>query len=1282
MKKQLPSLKRLKTLFYSLCLILCVNFGWSQTTVFHETFGTAAVASGYTGNTSTTPSALTYTIGTSTSNTGVMKSEIALASGNGFLKNVTTASSTNAKIYYSAPFSGLLNSNLSSNTGKITWTVNLRTTRVTVMATGLGDTNQYGGVILASTGSVIGAPSTTTGYAVLFTRSTLNAAANTIKLVRMTVGFGSTSSSALTPTLISSADITSGFTNYRSVKVTYDPATATWELFTRDDGASAFADPESGSYTSAGTSTDATYTSTAMSSYGFFSNSTSGTTGMESDNYKIVLDPPASSPSITSQTALTAFNYAFGSGPSASQSTLITGANLSNPIAINTALLSNYEVSLDNFASAAATGTLTVASGSILSIRLKAGLSAGTKTDTITLTSGATTVTLSPSGSVSAVYTYVSGALSGSSNWTPSVTSFSETGAIFLIQSSVTTDFSWTLGTGSKIILGNASLAGAILTIASASPITGIIDIPAASSGSNSLVLQDATTFPTFGALHSTSEVHFQVTPTAINISSNFGKLFIDGNSTMSLGATGLTSTATIQTSLTVASGSTLSIASTGTSYIYMNSGAVATISGTFRTSRQGGFVSFSNSIVNTTSATYTALQFKDAEIPATSLLLAGGTIEFNRGNSATVQIITPRSDYNNLTISDGGTGAANKSLASSLTVSGTLTLYHRWGSTITGAGSIIMGNGATIVRTAGDFGTAPIFGTTVNVTYNGINNGIAPTNVDITSGFEIPTATTVLNNLTIATTTQTVTLNSATAVNNKLTLTSGTLATGGLLTLKSNVTKTAVVAPVAAGITGNVIVERNIPIGHRAYRLLSPATTGGTINANWQEGGLVTTVGGISNPFLTYGTHITGAGGSANGFDTTTSNAASIFTYDNITPAWTALANTSGTLTAGSPYLVYIRGSRLATNIDASLGNDATTLRTTGTLTIGTVPVSGLNATANGFSVVGNPYQAQVDMNKVLVTNATAVNLAPFYYVVDPKLGGKGAYATVDLVTPGLSTAVDANQYLQPGQACFVQTVAASAAALNFTEADKFEGVQTSVFRTKNIATARLLLTLNDASAKALDRLVVAFDASESNAVNQNDAAKLTNFDESMATSNSSKLFAIEKRAIPTDTDEIPLNITKYRGTSYTIKAEGFGLTGSTPYLLDQYANKITEIPQDGSVNYAYTVDAAIPESIAADRFKLIYAKTLKTIDNAVTSFALYPNPSKTNSFSVNVPQSTGKASLTVSNMLGQQLYSQNDLQSGSIVKVIANNVKTAGVYLVSLTSDGKTTTTKWIVE
>nr|WP_315218734.1 T9SS type A sorting domain-containing protein [uncultured Flavobacterium sp.] len=784
---------------------------------------------------------------------------------------------------------------------------------------------------------------------------------------------------------------------------------------------------------------------------------------------------------------------------------------------------------------------------------------------------------------------------------------------------------------------------------------------------------------------------------------------------------------------LTVNSGVTYSISGGRTVTNIVNNGIIALAPSTSMTLIVSGTLSGLGTFSSILSTTNTPNYFS-------------GSLDFQGAGPIGTLYMTPGAkEIRNLGIN------GNLTLGNAIQLNGNLTLTA---GTLTNSGSLTLLNAATpivnntINRSAGTLDAAPIFGSAINVNYSGSNAK--------TASFEMPSSSTLLNNLTNSTgvvtlngatkvnglltltsgtittssnnltlvsapviTTGTidasnagatitfenplavvlpalplftgnvqnltingaggVTLGSATSVAGKLTLTSGTLATGGLLTLKSgDCCTSATVAPVTGGsVSGNVIVERNIPAGFRAYRLLSsPVTTAGTIQANWQEGG-------TGNPFPGFGTHITGTG---TGFDATTSNASSLFTHNNASPSWIAATNTDiTTLVAGSPYLIYIRGSRLGTNI-TSITNDVTTLRGTGTLITGTIPVSGLNATANGFSLVGNPYQAQVDMGAVL-SASTNLNTG-FYYILEPKMGTKGTYVTVNTATGSNNSSggSTANQYLQPWQACFVQTVADGAASLSFLETNKFEGTQTSVFRKANTI-SRLSLALYDTAKLAqngypLDGVVVDFNASESNAVNQNDASKMTNFDENMATFNSSKLLSIESRAIPTDTDEIPLNITKYKGTSYTIKAEGTGLTGPTPYLFDQFANTTTEIPQDGSVNYDYTVDSANPASAAADRFKLIYAKTLKTIDNAVEGFALYPNPSKVNSFSVVVPQSMSKASLSVSNLLGQQLYSQSDLQSGATAKVTVSNVKTAGVYLVRLTSEGKTVTTKWIVE
>ena len=489
---------------------------------------------------------------------------------------------------------------------------------------------------------------------------------------------------------------------------------------------------------------------------------------------------------------------------------------------------------------------------------------------------------------------------------------------------------------------------------------------------------------------------------------------------------------------------------------------------------------------------------------------------------------------------------------------------------------------------------------------------------------------------------------------------------------MSSTASKTGTIAPIGTGIiSGNVTVERYIPATARQYRLLSPAVTTSTyIQANWQEGG-------TGDAFPGYGTHLTGTGA---GFDATTSNASSIFTHANSgAGAWTALTNTSTSnkLTAGSPYLVYVRGSRIASNITASPANDATTLRATGTLATGTQIVAGLNATADGFSLIGNPYQAQVDMSAVLGASTDLVT--GFYYVLNP---ANGAYSTHQFST-STNTTGSASKYLQPGQACFVKTVSmpSGTPTLSFTEANKSEALaQTAVFKTKSASNILRVSLYDVTKVDAVDGLIVSFDANETNNVNDNDASKLINFNESIATLNNSKLLSIESRALPTATDVIPLNITKYNGTSYTLKVQGSGLT-ETPYLVDNFTTTTTEIPVDGTLDYAYTVDATNAATTDASRFKLIYAKTLGTNTNAIAGFALYPNPSKSNSFNVVVPQSSSKASITVSNLLGQKIFSQTDLNSGATA-ITVSNAKAAGIYLVSLNLDGKTATTKWIVE
>jgi hypothetical protein len=540
---------------------------------------------------------------------------------------------------------------------------------------------------------------------------------------------------------------------------------------------------------------------------------------------------------------------------------------------------------------------------------------------------------------------------------------------------------------------------------------------------------------------------------------------------------------------------------------------------------------------------------------------------------------------------------------------------------------------------------------------------------------------TMTLNSLVVNHNAATSELNSPIDITGKLTATAGTLNANGNLTLKSTAAKTAVVAPVgiAATVSGNVTAERYIP-AKRAYRFVSsPVTTTTSIYENWQENG-GTTAG--------LGTHITGATGAIGGFDVTVSNSPSLFTFDNATANWNAVTNTNvNALSAGVPYRLMVRGDRTISMATNTPTPTTTTLRSIGTLFTGSKLVDGLNEAADAYNFIGNPYQAPVDMEAVL---ASAVNLnTNFYYVWDPKMSTRGAYVT-GILANGTNTISGSlvNNYLQPGQACFVKTSSAGTASLTFEESHKYTTTTNEgVFRIATSNPSNIRLTLYDSNAlraneAALDGLLVFFGANYTNAVDGSDAGKFTNLDETFSTTNNGKSLSVESRTTAVDTDIIPLKIAQYRGTNYTIVAKGTNLDGATAYLYDKHLDTYTPIPSSGTVNYAYTIDAGDAATSASDRFSVTFTNKSLGIGNVIKAdFAIYPNPSKGGRFNVLMPNVSNNAKLSIYNIIGQQVYT-TALKSGTPNQINPNKSLAPGTYVVKITDGGKTISDKLIIE
>ncbi|MES2431291.1 MAG: hypothetical protein V4556_10160 [Bacteroidota bacterium] len=610
---------------------------------------------------------------------------------------------------------------------------------------------------------------------------------------------------------------------------------------------------------------------------------------------------------------------------------------------------------------------------------------------------------------------------------------------------------------------------------------------------------------------------------------------------------------------------------------------------------------------------------FDDENRPGPTGSTRGGAIAPDIGADE-VDLAYSGDDVWNGSVSDVWTNPANWSTG--VPTSGTNAIIPVVGTNypiITGsvnAKNVITGTGTLV--TLNSTGTLILAGSYQN-NGNLTNNGTINFNGSAAQIFSGVGTITSMNNLTVNNATAGLSISKPFTLTGTLTPTSGYINLNNAdVTLRSNASSTARVGVVGGNFTytgtGKFIIERYIP-AHRAWRLLtSPVTSasGQTINASWQEGATpkwpmgaeLTT--SIYNPNTGYGTHISG-GIAGNGFDQSTTNNPSMKFYNGT--SWSNVTSSlySTKVTDLPGYMLFVRGSR---GLDLSQGTtlvaDNTTLRSSGQLKTGTIFQG-----TSGKTIVGNPYASAIDFHQVSLTSGFG---ADTYYLWDPALTGYnsvGAWVTFshngtnyDRTVSGTmplnnyTGAISANGVIESGAAFLINFTG----TLQFDESAKTTGVNNAMFRPAQTR-VNLLAKNTDGSTSINDGILVTYGDEYSNAVDERDAPKIANFNESFSSRRDGKLLAIERRKTIAETDTIFFNMTsvQFKNYIFEIKTDSLERNNLAAFLEDNYLKTVTPVSLKDTVRIQFAFNST-PASYNIERFKLVFKPSVKFTEVSAT--------------------------------------------------------------------------------
>lgn len=488
----------------------------------------------------------------------------------------------------------------------------------------------------------------------------------------------------------------------------------------------------------------------------------------------------------------------------------------------------------------------------------------------------------------------------------------------------------------------------------------------------------------------------------------------------------------------------------------------------------------------------------------------------------------------------------------------------------------------------------------------------------------------------------------------------------GNLVTLQSDATGTATIGEVSGTLSNatNVTVERYIP-AKRAWRLLTAplkGTTNNTIADNWQ---------GTTNEGLLLFSPATFQSQAMTGY-ATGGNAPNIYQYS---AGWQIIPNLSTETIFGAnatdtkAYQVFVTGAHGSSNI--ATGVQATTLRPSGELITGSVTHP---LTANAYKLIANPYASPLNTEALVQANSGSKA-----WLLDPTVGF-GAYVTYDganwSITPSGN---DVN--IQSGQGFLVRS---TGTFFEIQESHKTTGNSNTWFERNASSTAdkiRVLLYKEINNEWQLADGILAVNSADGNtAVDNTDAGKVSNFNESMMFRNGISNLSIEYRALPQANEVQPIRLTGTSTASYELRlfTENYNNSSLVPMLEDTQTGTFTAIPTDGSIVSVPFTGVLSTGTNPDNRFKIVYQAALSNDMFNTLTVSVYPNPVNEGFLNINLLEA-GKATYNLYNLVGQEV--QNGILATQNSQVMLSSLQ-AGIYILSIDQAGKKYTTKVIVE